>query len=141
MQHYRYGFQGQEMDDEVSGEGNSVNYKYRMHNVRIGRFFAVDPLEMEYPHNGPYNFSENRVIDMVELEGLEAANATSFNYKNNITGKKGIATLSNNVYLLYEYDKKNKSYSMQIYHQFNNKWSTIKFDHNSTLLGFSGGYP
>ncbi len=25
---YRYGFQGQEKDDEVKGEGNSVNYKY-----------------------------------------------------------------------------------------------------------------
>ena len=40
---YRYGFQGQEKDDEIKGEGNSVNYKYRMHDPRIGRFFAVDP--------------------------------------------------------------------------------------------------
>jgi hypothetical protein len=31
----------------------------------------VDPLADKYPHNGPYNFSENRVIDGVELEGLE----------------------------------------------------------------------
>lgn len=68
---YRYGFQGQEKDDELKGEGNSVNYKYRMHDPRIGRFFAVDPLAAEYPYNGPYNFSENRVIDGVELEGLE----------------------------------------------------------------------
>jgi RHS repeat-associated protein len=68
---YRYGFQGQEMDDEVKGEGNSVNYKYRMHDSRVGRFFAVDPLAPEYPHNSPYAFSENRVIDGVELEGLE----------------------------------------------------------------------
>ncbi|MFT5823668.1 MAG: RHS repeat-associated protein [Crocinitomix sp.] len=69
---YRYGFQGQEMDDEVKGEGNSVNYKYRMHDPRIGRFFAVDPLVHEYPHNSPYAFSENMVIHMIELEGLEA---------------------------------------------------------------------
>lgn len=68
---YRYGFQGQEMDDEVKGEGNSVNYKYRMHDPRIGRFFAVDPLEAKYPHNSPYAFSENRLLDGVELEGLE----------------------------------------------------------------------
>jgi hypothetical protein len=60
------------MDDEIKGEGNSVNYKYRMHDPRVGRFFATDPLEKNYPHNGPYNFSENRVIDAVELEGLEA---------------------------------------------------------------------
>ena len=68
---YRYGFQGQEKDDEVKGSGNSVNYKYRMHDPRIGRFFSVDPLAPSYPHNSPYAFSENRVIDGVELEGLE----------------------------------------------------------------------
>src|SRR5690606_16090171 len=70
---YRYGFQGQEKDDEVKGEGNSINYKYRMHDPRIGRFFAVDPLAPYYPHNSPYAFSENRVIDRIELEGLESA--------------------------------------------------------------------
>ena len=66
-----YSFQGQEHDDEVKGEGNSVNYKYRMCDPRVGRFFAVDPLASKYPYNGPYNFSENRVIDCGELEGLE----------------------------------------------------------------------
>ena len=44
-----------------------------MHDPRVGRFFAVDPLFRKYPHNSPYAFSENRVIDCVELEGLEAA--------------------------------------------------------------------
>lgn len=69
---YRYGFQGQEQDDEIKGRGNSVNYKYRMHDPRIGRFFAVDPLEADYPWNSPYAFSENRVTDAIELEGLES---------------------------------------------------------------------
>tara|TARA_R110002072_G_scaffold287464_4_gene453142 strand:- start:15449 stop:16402 length:954 start_codon:yes stop_codon:yes gene_type:complete len=68
---YRYGFQGQEMDDEIKGEGNSVNYNYRMHDPRVGRFFARDPLEKSYPWNSPYAFSENRLIDGLELEGLE----------------------------------------------------------------------
>jgi RHS repeat-associated protein len=68
---YRYGFQGQEKDDEVKGEGNSLNYTYRMHDARVGRFFAIDPLFRDYPWNSPYAFSENRVIDGIELEGLE----------------------------------------------------------------------
>ena len=72
---YTYGFQGQEKDDEIKGEGNSVNYKYRMHDPRIGRFFSVDPLFRDYPHNSPYAFSENRVIDGIELEGLEFLSA------------------------------------------------------------------
>lgn len=68
---YLYGFQGQEMDDEIKGEGNSVNYKYRMHDPRIGRFFAVDPLAAKYPQWSPYAFSGNQVIHTTELEGLE----------------------------------------------------------------------
>ncbi len=68
---YRYGFQGQEKDDELKGEGNSLNYTFRMHDPRVGRFLSLDPLSAQYPHNSPYVFSENRVIDGVELEGLE----------------------------------------------------------------------
>lgn len=70
---YRYGFQGQELDNEIKGEGNSINFRYRMHDPRIGRFFATDPLQSTYPYNSPYAFAENRVIDMIELEGLEKA--------------------------------------------------------------------
>ncbi|PCI98236.1 MAG: hypothetical protein COB15_06210 [Flavobacteriales bacterium] len=69
---YRYGFQGQESDDELKGEGNSVNYKYRMHDARLGRFFAVDPLAKEYPELTPYQFSANQPIHAGELEGLES---------------------------------------------------------------------
>ncbi len=68
---YRFGFQGQEKDEESKGEGNSVNYKYRMHDPRVGRFFAVDPLAFKYPYNSQYAFSENQVIAFIELEGLE----------------------------------------------------------------------
>jgi len=70
---YLYSFQGQERDDEVKGAGNSVNYKYRMHDPRLGRFFAVDGKTKTYPELSPYSFSANRVIDAIELEGLESA--------------------------------------------------------------------
>ncbi|GIV28861.1 MAG: hypothetical protein KatS3mg027_2675 [Bacteroidia bacterium] len=68
---YRFGFQGQEGDDEVFGKDNLWAYKYRLHDARLGRFFSVDPLADKYPYNSVYAFSENRVIDGVELEGLE----------------------------------------------------------------------
>ncbi|EID71646.1 YD repeat-containing protein [Imtechella halotolerans K1] len=41
---YRSGFQNQEMENEIKGEGNSINYKYRMHDPRIVCFGVVDPL-------------------------------------------------------------------------------------------------
>jgi len=47
-----------------------------MHDPRVGRFFAVDPLAYNYPHNSPYAFSENDVISHVELEGLEKRHYT-----------------------------------------------------------------
>jgi len=68
---FRYGFQNQESDDEIFGEGNVVNFKYRVHDARLGRFLSVDPLNSSFPWNSPYAFSENRVIDGIELEGLE----------------------------------------------------------------------
>ena len=68
---YRYGFQGQEKDDELKGEGNSLNYTFRMHDPRVGRFLSLDPIEADYPWNSPYAFSENRVIDGIDLEGKE----------------------------------------------------------------------
>lgn len=48
-----------------------MNYKYRMHDPRLGRFFTMDPLAAKYAYNSPYAFSENRVIDAIKLEGLE----------------------------------------------------------------------
>jgi len=82
---YRFGFQGQEMDDEVKGEGNSVNYTFRMHDPRVGRFFSRDPLFKSYPWNADYAFSENRVIDGIDLEGLEFY----FTADGNLLGKIG----------------------------------------------------
>jgi len=75
---------GQEKDDEIKGEGNSVNYKYRMHDPRLGRFFAVDPLAAKYPYNSPYAFSENDVIAHIELEGLEKGELKIMNPKSKI---------------------------------------------------------
>ncbi|MEN9994455.1 MAG: hypothetical protein RL762_1112 [Bacteroidota bacterium] len=69
---YRFGFQDQEKDDEIKGEGNSVNYTFRMHDPRLGRFFAVDPLSKDYPYNSAYAFSENKLIQCIELEGKQA---------------------------------------------------------------------
>ncbi len=63
-------FQGQEWTEDLGL--NIHEWKYRVSDPAIGRFWQVDPLAEDYYHNGTYNFSENRVIDAVELEGLEA---------------------------------------------------------------------
>jgi RHS repeat-associated protein len=65
---YRYGFNNQEKDPEL---GEYYAFEYRIHDARIGRFLSVDPLAPEYPWNSTYAFAENRVIDGIDLEGLE----------------------------------------------------------------------
>ena len=107
---YRYGFQGQEMDDEVKGKGNSVNYKFRMHDPRVGRFFAVDPLAASYPWNSPYAFSENVVINAVELEGLEKFYTIDGQFLGSIAGSKEIMIVGDNS-VWFQYAKVRESYS------------------------------
>ncbi|WP_176954519.1 DUF6443 domain-containing protein [Niabella drilacis] len=62
-------FQGQKFDDDLGV--NYYSFKYRNHDPQIGRFIQLDPLADDYPHNSTYAFSENRVVNGVELEGLE----------------------------------------------------------------------
>jgi muramidase (phage lysozyme) len=66
---YRWGFNNQEIDNDL-GEGATV-FKYRVEDVRIGKFWSVDPLAASYPWNSPYAVTENSPIGFIELEGLE----------------------------------------------------------------------
>jgi hypothetical protein len=85
---YRYGFQAQVQDDELWK--GAVNYKYRVEDPRLGRFFSVDALTMKYSFNSPFAFSENRVIDARELGGVESA-FTKLNSVFKCTGIKRIS--------------------------------------------------
>ncbi len=66
---YKYLFQKQELQDEL-GLG-WYSFRWRNSMPELGRFFNTDPLADEYVHNSVYAFSENRVTDGIELEGLE----------------------------------------------------------------------
>ncbi|MBK9570521.1 MAG: hypothetical protein IPO53_11835 [Chitinophagaceae bacterium] len=68
-------FQGQRFDDELGL--NWIQFKWRNHDPQIGRFIEIDPLSEKYEYNSTYAFSENRVINAIELEGLEAVLITN----------------------------------------------------------------
>ena len=80
---YRWNLQGQEKDSETG----LIVYKYRMYDPQTGRFKSTDPLEPKYPWNSSYAFSENRVIDGVELEGLEYASIIRKHHEGNLKPK------------------------------------------------------
>jgi RHS repeat-associated protein len=66
---YRYGFQGQELDNELKGEGNSLDFGARMYDSRVGRFFSRDPLEKRFPFQSPYLFASNSPIINIDKNG------------------------------------------------------------------------
>lgn len=62
-----YKFQEQELQ-----ESGFYSFKWRNYMPDVGRFFNVDPLSEKYAYQSHYNFSENRVVNAREIEGLEA---------------------------------------------------------------------
>jgi len=63
---YQHKYQGQELQ-----ENGWYSFKWRNYMPDVGRFFNADPLSDKYSYQSHYNFSENRVVDGFELEGLE----------------------------------------------------------------------
>jgi RHS repeat-associated protein len=83
---YRFGFNGQEKDNEIKGTGNSLSFMFRMYDSRLGKFLSVDPLFASYPWNSTYAFAENDVIRAIDLEGLEKHVITNiYNRKGELT--------------------------------------------------------
>ena len=61
-----------------------------MHDPRVGRFFAVDPLTVKYPWYSPYQFGGNSPIMSVELEGLEESKTANENQRVNVGANIGV---------------------------------------------------
>lgn len=80
----------------------------------------MDPLETTYPWNSPYAFSENRVIDAIELEGGEKLIVITKNANQNSPIIMTIDGLDVMKQLLYDSSEKfgnlliNKSYSLAL---------------------------
>jgi RHS repeat-associated protein len=67
----RYGFNGMESIDEVSGAKNSYDFGARLYDPRIGRWLSIDPLASKYPSLSPYNFVNNNPIIYVDIDGKD----------------------------------------------------------------------
>ncbi|GIV45112.1 MAG: hypothetical protein KatS3mg035_2235 [Bacteroidia bacterium] len=68
---YRFGFQGQEGDDEIKGIGNSYDFRARIYDTRLGRWLAVDPQQAKYPGYSPYHFGYCDPIIVIDPNGEE----------------------------------------------------------------------
>lgn len=80
----RYTFQGQEVEKDL--DLGWSQFEFRMHDPALGRFASLDPLSQKYPYNTPYAFSENKLINGKELEGLEFVNTNVYTNQYNTPG-------------------------------------------------------
>jgi RHS repeat-associated protein len=70
---YRYGFNGMELDNEISGGGANYYTQWRPYDPRIGRWWSVDRLAEKFPWWTPYQFAGNIPTRFVDIDGLEPA--------------------------------------------------------------------
>ena len=92
---YKYGFNGKEMDKDVSGNGNQYDYGFRIYNPRLGKFLSVDPLSKNYPWYTPYQFAGNMPISAVDLDGLEIYFAADGSYIGKWSTSTNVRVLKN----------------------------------------------
>lgn len=68
---YRYGFGGMENDNEVKGEGNSLDFGARIYDPRAARWFSLDPLQKKYPGETHYGFVSGNPIIYSDPDGRD----------------------------------------------------------------------
>jgi RHS repeat-associated protein len=67
---YRYAYNGMELDNEVSGNGNSYTTEFRQYDPRLGRWKSLDPLMAKFPWMSPYVAFDNNPVFYVDPLGL-----------------------------------------------------------------------
>jgi RHS repeat-associated protein len=68
---YSFGFNGQEKDDEVYGEGNAYDLGERIYDPRVSRFLSIDNLTKDFPWYTPYQYAGNKPISCIDIDGNE----------------------------------------------------------------------
>ena len=69
---YRYGFNGKEKDNDIEGEGNSIDYGARILDTRIGsRWMSADPHLKKYPNESPYLYAGGNPIYFLDPDGKD----------------------------------------------------------------------
>ena len=130
---------GQEYTEDLSL--NVHEFKYRIHDPAIGRFWQIDPLADVFVYNSSYAFQENKLGLGTELEGKEirvhdwlvqeatSAIAQELDKKMDAVGMKKTekSVASKNLYKMYKLQKSD------------NKGKAERFAENSELGGLHNG--
>jgi len=91
---YRYGFGGQEMDDEIAGQGNSYTADYWQYDARLGRRFNIDPLTSDYPWQSPYACFNNNPMYFNDPLGLQGESDKPKSSSHEVSAKETLTSIA-----------------------------------------------
>ncbi len=83
----RFGFNGQEKDNEIKGIGNSLSFKYRIYDSRLGKWLSTD--NVMKPNLSQYQFGSNNPIFYIDPDGNDEYSFHS-NGTWSVVRKKGV---------------------------------------------------
>ncbi len=66
---YRFGFNGQETETEITGTPSHLDFGARIYDSRTGRFLSIDPKVNKFPNITPYNYAINSPLLFIDNEG------------------------------------------------------------------------
>ncbi|MEA1981390.1 MAG: hypothetical protein U9N54_10490, partial [candidate division Zixibacteria bacterium] len=87
---YRFGFNGQEKDDEICGNGNSYTAEFWQYDPRLGRRWNIDPVDK--PWMSSYHAFSNKPILNIDPNGALDDDV----FKNSETGETTIVKTDDN---------------------------------------------
>jgi RHS repeat-associated protein len=98
-----------EKDNEIKGNGNSLDFGARIYDTRLGRWLSLDPLQAKYPNLSPYNFCANNPIFYIDPDGKKLKPSDAF-LKTEIGAVMLQLKNSNSIYkeIVKDYSKSNK---------------------------------
>jgi RHS repeat-associated protein len=128
-----------EKDDELKGEGNSINYEARMQDTRVGRFLSIDPLAKSFPHYSPYQFAGNTPIQAIDLDGAEEYHyLASWNKKSGkiVFKLESEKTVYKKSFLGYTWMPKEEH--IVVYQNSNGDETSYSFTKNGEIISYGG---
>jgi RHS repeat-associated protein len=119
---YRFGFNGQEKDDEIYGEGNTYSAEFWEYDARVGRRWNVDPKAFDAPSWSPYRTLFNNPIFWIDKLGL-FEDEYGVDKNGNITLLKKTDDKTDKIFVL---DDKNKKVDLDNNGNSNNDYVEVK---------------
>jgi len=134
-----------ENDNELHGNGNSVDFGARMYNPRLGRWFSTDELEGKYTSYSPYHAMYDNPISVIDGDGREniviVGNQGGTPSSDKVSWKNKFNVFGSQFNKTYRYGKNKRHFLEAGFKQaIEYKVSGTVNDEITTMIVFEGSY-